>query len=49
MFPYITQVEGFKKTSVKVEVSTQGFYPSNSMKVLVSKLLLYIRIKVKEM
>ncbi len=43
VFTFITHVEvlilGFKKTSVEVEVSTQAFYSSKSVKVLVSKLL----------
>ncbi len=33
------RILGFKKTSVEVEVSTQAFYSSKSVKVLVSKLL----------
>ena len=43
VFTFITQVEvqilGFKKTFVEVEVSTQAFYSSRSVKVLASKLL----------
>ena len=43
VFTFITQVEvqilGFENTFVEVEVSTQAFYLSKSVKVLVSKLL----------
>ena len=43
VFTFITQVEvqivGFKKTYVEVEVSTQVFYSSSSVKVQASKLL----------
>ena len=43
VFTFITQVEvqilGFKNTFVEVEVSTQAFYSSRSVKVLASKLL----------